>query len=81
MDGHTNGIVSAGVNGEQNVGLEIPVDRVLRQFEQMREPELYHQKSTGLRIQPVPSGGVVQSVQVGRLRSLVECTPGTSSDR
>ena len=65
MDGQVIGIVSAGVNGEQNVGLAIPIDRVLRQFEQMLEPELYHQKSAGLKIQPLASGVVVQSVQEG----------------
>jgi S1-C subfamily serine protease len=65
MDGRVIGIVSAVVNGEQNVGLAIPIDRVLRQFEQMLEPELYHQKSTGLKIQPLASGVVVQSVQEG----------------
>jgi S1-C subfamily serine protease len=65
MDGHVIGIVSAGVNGEQNVGLAIPIDRVLRQFEQMLEPELYHQKFTGLKIQPLATGVIVQSVQDG----------------
>ena len=65
MDGQVIGIVSAGVNGEQNVGLAIPIDRVLRQFEQMLEPELYHQKSAGLKIQPLANGVVVQSVQEG----------------
>ncbi len=65
MDGRVIGIVSAGVNGEQNVGLAIPIDRVLRQFEQMLEPELYHQKSIGLKIQPLAGEVVVQSVQEG----------------
>ncbi len=65
MDGQVIGIVSAGVNGEQNVGLAIPIDRVLSQFEQMLEPELYHQKLIGLKIQPLASGVVVQSVQEG----------------
>ena len=65
MDGRVIGIVSAGVNGEQNVGLAIPIDRVLRQFEQMLEPELFHQKSIGLKIQPLASGAVVQTVQEG----------------
>jgi S1-C subfamily serine protease len=65
MDGDVIGIVSAVVNGEQNVGLAIPIDRVLRQFEQMLEPELYHQKSIGLKIQPLTSGVIVQSVQEG----------------
>ena len=65
MDGRVIGIVSAAVNGEQNVGLAIPIDRVLRQFEQMLEPELYHQKSTGLKIQPLATGVIVQSVQEG----------------
>ena len=65
MDGCVIGIVSAVVNGEQNVGLAIPIDRVLRQFEQMLEPELYHQKLAGLKVQPLASGVVVQSVQEG----------------
>lgn len=65
MDGRVIGIVSAGVNGEQNVGLAIPIDRVLRQFEQMLEPELFHQKLLGLKISPLESGVVVQSVQEG----------------
>jgi S1-C subfamily serine protease len=65
MDGRVIGIVSAVVNGEQNVGLAIPIDRVFRQFEQMLEPELYHQKLTGLKIQPLASGAIVQSVQEG----------------
>lgn len=65
MDGRVIGIVSAGVNGEQNVGLAIPIDRVLRQFEQMLEPELYHQKSIGLKIQPLAGEVVVQSVLEG----------------
>jgi hypothetical protein len=38
---------------------------VLRQFEQMLEPELYHQKSTGLKIQPLASGVFVETVQEG----------------
>ena len=65
MDGKVIGIVSAVVNGEQNVGLAIPIDRVLRQFQQMLEPELYHQKSLGLKIQPLVSGVVVEAVQEG----------------
>jgi S1-C subfamily serine protease len=65
MDGRVIGIVSAVVNGEQNVGLAIPIDRVLRQFEQMLEPELFHQKSTGLKIQPLASGVIVEAVQEG----------------
>ncbi len=86
MDGQVIGIVSAGVNGEQNVGLAIPIDRVLRQFEQMLEPELYHQKSIGLKIQPLTSGVVVQSVQEGSpaasaantRRDVIQTVNGTS---
>ncbi len=62
MDGKIIGIVSAVVNGEQNVGLAIPVDRVRRQFEQMLEPELIHQRSTGLRIDPLTNSAVIVSV-------------------
>ncbi len=65
MDGNVIGIVSAVVNGEQNVGLAIPVDRVLRQFDQMLEPEIYHRKLIGLKMEPIANKAVVQAVQDG----------------
>ena len=52
LEGKIIGIVAASVIGEQNVGLAIPIDRVRRQFEKMLEPELIHQRHTGLSIDP-----------------------------
>jgi hypothetical protein len=62
MDGQVIGIVSAGVNGEQNVGLAIPIDRVRRQFEKMLEPELIHQRFVGLRIDAGADVATIASV-------------------
>lgn len=50
MEGRIIGIVSAGVQGEQNVGFAIPIDRVRKLFDQMLESELIHQKSIGLKL-------------------------------
>lgn len=62
MDGEVIGVVSAVIQGEQNIGLAIPVDRVRELFERMLEPELIHNKSTGIKIDPFKRTALVQSV-------------------
>jgi S1-C subfamily serine protease len=52
MDGEWIGMVVAMVNGEQNVGLAIPIDRVRSIFQRMLQPEMMHRKSVGVRIDP-----------------------------
>jgi S1-C subfamily serine protease len=52
MDAEVIGVVSAVIQGEQNIGLAIPVDRVRDMFQRMIEPELAHNKSTGLELDP-----------------------------
>jgi S1-C subfamily serine protease len=52
MDGEWIGMVVAVVNGEQNVGLAIPIDRVRSIFQRMLQPEMMHRKAVGVRIDP-----------------------------
>lgn len=52
MDGECIGMVVAVVNGEQNVGLAIPIDRIRSVFQRMLQPEMMHSKSVGVRIDP-----------------------------
>ncbi len=63
MEGRIIGIVSAGVQGEQNVGFAIPIDRVRKQFAQMLESELIHQKSVGLNLDSSADQAVIFSVE------------------
>jgi S1-C subfamily serine protease len=76
MDGQVIGIVSAGVNGEQNVGLAIPVDRVRRQFEKMLEPELIHQRFVGLRIDAGADVATIASIDNASPASQSGLKPG-----
>lgn len=62
MDGEVIGVVSAVIQGEQNIGLAIPVDRVRELFERMLEPELIHNKSTGIKVDPFARTAQIQSV-------------------
>jgi PAS domain-containing protein len=50
MDGEIIGIVSAVIEGEQNIGFAIPIDRAIRLAERMLEPEWTHGKTTRLEL-------------------------------
>jgi len=52
MDGEIIGIVSAVIEGEQNIGFAIPIDRAIRLAQRMLEPEWTHGKTTRIEIQP-----------------------------
>ncbi len=63
MDGQVIGVVSAGVIGEQNVGLAIPIDRVRAQFERMLESETVHQRQFGLSFDPLAKAAVLSQIK------------------
>ena len=65
MESKIIGIVSAVFLGEQNAGLAIPIDKVRRLFETMLEPELIHQRSTGLHIDPDSDSARIVGVTEG----------------
>lgn len=46
------GIVSGGFKSEQNVNYAIPIDRVRRTALSLIEPEIRHQKTTGIEVDP-----------------------------
>jgi hypothetical protein len=62
MEGELIGIVSAVIEGEQNIGLAIPIDRANRLAQRMLEPEWAHQKTTRLEFDPLASDLKVLSV-------------------
>ncbi len=62
MDGEVIGVVSAVIQGEQNIGLAIPIDRVRELFDRMLEPELIYNKSTGIEIDPLAKTAQVRSI-------------------
>jgi hypothetical protein len=76
MEGHVIGIVSASFYNEQNVGLAIPMDRVRKQFHQMLEPELFHQKETGLQLEPLASSAVAKLVKEDSAAASAGVKPG-----
>lgn len=62
MDGEIIGIVSAVIEGEQNIGFAIPIDRAIRLAERMLEPEWTHGKTTRLKFDPLAKELKVLSV-------------------
>ena len=62
MDGELIGIVSAIIEGEQNIGLAIPIDRANRLAQRMIEPESAYSKTTRLEFDPLASDLKVLSV-------------------
>ena len=62
MEGELIGIVSAVIEGEQNIGLAIPIDRANRLAQRMLEPEWAHRKTTRLEFDPLASDLKVLSV-------------------
>lgn len=62
MDGEIIGIVSAVIEGEQNIGFAIPIDRAVRIAQRMIEPEWTYEKTTRIEIEPSSKQAVVQSV-------------------
>ncbi|MFO1064247.1 MAG: trypsin-like peptidase domain-containing protein [Pirellulales bacterium] len=61
MEGKVIGIVSAVVNGEQNVGLAIPIDRVRNLFRAMIETEKVRELTTGIDIDPLASSASISA--------------------
>lgn len=62
MDGEIIGIVSAVIEGEQNIGFAIPIDRAIRIAQRMIEPEWTYEKNTRIDIEPSSKQAVVQTV-------------------
>jgi S1-C subfamily serine protease len=67
MDAEVIGVVSAVIQGEQNIGLAIPVDRVRELFQRMLEPELAHNKLTGLELDPFAKSAIIAKVITGEV--------------
>lgn len=63
MDGALIGVVAAVVDGEQNVGLAIPVDRVRTMLHRMLHAELFHGHSLGIQIDPMLPKAVIASIE------------------
>lgn len=62
MEGRVIGVVAAVINGEQNVGLAIPIDRVRQTMESMLESEMVHDATLGLRLDPLAESSIVREV-------------------
>ena len=62
MDAEVIGVVSAVIQGEQNIGLAVPVDRVRDLFQRMLEPELANNKTTGLELDPFSKSATITRV-------------------
>lgn len=62
MDGEIIGIVSAVIEGEQNIGFAIPIDRAVRLAQRMLEPEWTHEKTTRIELDPDAKTPVVRSI-------------------
>jgi S1-C subfamily serine protease len=62
MDGEIIGIVSAVIEGEQNIGFAIPIDRAVRIAQRMIEPEWTHAKNTRIDLEPDSKQAIVRSV-------------------
>ncbi|TWU58762.1 putative serine protease HtrA [Rubripirellula tenax] len=65
MDGELIGVVAALIPGEQNSSFAIPIDRVRRLLERIVEPELIHQRSVGIGLNPLADSALVTSVTSG----------------
>ncbi len=57
------GIVSGSFSQEQNVNYAIPIDRVRASAMALIEPEVRHQRRTGITIDPNADGCLVESVE------------------
>jgi len=66
MEGEIIGIVSAVIEGEQNIGFAIPIDRAVRIAERMIEPEWTHSKNTRIDLEPDSKQAIVRSVSSPR---------------
>ncbi|MFN9464416.1 MAG: PA14 domain-containing protein, partial [Planctomycetota bacterium] len=62
MEGEIIGIVSAVIEGEQNIGFAIPIDRAVRIAQRMIEPEWTHAKNTRIDLEPDSKQAIVRSV-------------------
>jgi S1-C subfamily serine protease len=74
MEGEIIGIVSAVIEGEQNIGFAIPIDRAVRIAQRMIEPEWTHAKNTRIELEPDSKQAIVRSVSSPRSDS-----PSTAS--
>lgn len=74
MEGEIIGIVSAVIEGEQNIGFAIPIDRAVRIAQRMIEPEWTHAKKTRIELEPDSKQAIVRSVSSPRSDS-----PSTAS--
>ncbi|MFM8263081.1 MAG: trypsin-like peptidase domain-containing protein [Pirellula sp.] len=66
MEGEIIGIVSAVIEGEQNIGFAIPIDRAVRIAQRMIEPEWTHAKNTRIELEPDSKQAIVRSVSSHR---------------
>lgn len=62
MEARVIGVVTAVFNGEQNVGLAIPINRVRQSFGSLLEPEMVHEASVGVRLDPLADAARVESL-------------------
>lgn len=62
MEGRVIGVVAAVINGEQNVGLAIPIDRVRQTMESLLESEMVHESIVGMRLDPWVESAVVREI-------------------
>jgi hypothetical protein len=64
------------INGEQNVGLAIPIDRVRQSMESLLESEMVHELTLGLRLDPLAESVVVREVVPDSPADLAGLHPG-----
>ena len=76
MEGRVIGVVAAVINGEQNVGLAIPIDRVRQSMESLLESEMVHESTLGLRLDPLAESAVVREVVPDSPADLAGLHPG-----
>jgi S1-C subfamily serine protease len=69
MEGEIIGIVSAVIEGEQNIGFAIPIDRAVRIAQRMIEPEWTHAKNTRIELEPDSKQAIVRSVSTPKTDS------------
>ena len=65
MEGEIIGIVSAIIEGEQNIGLAIPIDRARKLIQRTIEPEWTHGKTSGIVCDPLAKEARIVSIQPG----------------
>ena len=63
LDSRLIGIVSGGFHQEQNVNYAIPIDQVRKSAMALLEPEMRHQRSTGITIAPQSNSCSIASVE------------------